>query len=226
METLQQVIDWVLHIDRHLDWVIREYGTQTYLVLFAIIFAETGLIFTPFLPGDSLLFAIGAIAARGDLNLWILLASLMLAGVVGNTVNYWVGHYLGPRLARTGKLPLINQRNLDKTHAFFERHGGKAVVLARFVPIVRTFAPFVAGLGAMNHARFQLYNWVGTVTWVGLCTLAGYFFGNIPIVKENFPLVVLGIVIVSLLPMAVEFIRHRRSIRRGSHAPAEADGPA
>ncbi len=216
MELLQQAFEWVVHIDRHLDALVSEYGPLMYLLLFAVIFAETGLVVTPFLPGDSLLFAVGAIAARpgASLNVWVLLAVLMLAGGLGNTVNYWAGRLLGPRVARTGTLPLVNPRNLERTHAFFEKHGAKAVLLARFVPIVRTLAPFVAGAGMMGHARYQVYNWVGTVAWVGVCVLGGYFFGNFRAVRENFALVALGIVVVSLLPMAIEVVRHRAASRR------------
>jgi membrane-associated protein len=208
-------IDLFLHLDRHLTEFVATYGTWVYAVLFLIIFAETGLVVTPLLPGDSLLFAAGALAAAGALDLWLLLVLLIVAAVLGDAVNYAAGRFIGPRIfTATDQASfwhrVLNRQHLDQTHAFFERYGGKAVILGRFVPIVRTFVPFVAGAGAMTYAKFATYNIVGGVIWVGICTGAGYAFGNVPVVKENFSLVALGIVTVSLLPVAIEMIRQRR----------------
>ena len=210
------MIDFVLHFDKHLIDFIHVYGAWVYGLLFAIVFAETGFVVTPFLPGDSLLFAAGAVAAAGGgLNGWLLFVLLAFAAFSGNTVNYAVGRQIGPRVfvaTDTGSLlgRLMNRDYLDRAHAFFEAYGGKAVVLARFVPIVRTFVPFVAGAAQMRPLAFALYNAIGATGWVGLCVLAGVLFGNVPVVKNNFSLVTIGIVIVSLLPMLVEYLRHRR----------------
>jgi membrane-associated protein len=210
------LIDFVLHFDKHLLEFVRIYGAWVYGLLFAIVFAETGFVVTPFLPGDSLLFAAGALAAAGGgLNAWILCALLAFAAFAGNAVNYAVGRQIGPRVfvaTDTGSLVgrLMNRQYLDRAHAFFEQYGGKAVILGRFVPIVRTFVPFVAGAAQMTPASFVLFNAIGAVAWVGLCVFAGVLFGNIPIIKNNFSLVTIGIVIVSLLPVCVEYVRHRR----------------
>jgi membrane-associated protein len=216
---MQSIVDLFLHLDVHLAEFVGRYGAWIYGVLFAIIFAETGLVVTPFLPGDSLLFAAGALAAIGRLDPWILFLLLACAAVLGNTVNYAVGSYIGPRVFRaedtSGTLHrLLNRQHLDRAHAFFEKYGGMAVVLTRFVPIIRTFVPFVAGAGAMRYGTFALYNFFGGVLWVGVCVGAGYLFGNIPAVKNNFSLVALGIVAVSLLPMLVEWLKHRKKGRR------------
>jgi membrane-associated protein len=216
---MQSLIDLFLHLDVHLAEFVARYGGWIYGLLFAIIFAETGLVVTPFLPGDSLLFAAGALAAIGRLDPWLLFLLLAFAAVLGNTVNYAVGNYIGPRVFRaddtSGTLHrLLNRQHLDRAHAFFEKYGGMAVVLTRFVPIIRTFVPFVAGAGAMRYATFALYNLFGGVLWVGVCIGAGYLFGNIPAVKNNFSLVALGIVAVSLLPMLVEWLKHRKKGRR------------
>jgi membrane-associated protein len=213
METL---VDLFLHLDRHLAEFIDAYGVWVYGLLFLVVFAETGLVVTPFLPGDSLLFATGALAAAGALDVWLAAFLLLAAAVLGDAVNYAVGRFLGPRIFREGGRSalherLFNRRHLDQTHAFFERHGGKAVVLGRFVPIVRTFVPFVAGMGAMTYAKFAFYNVSGGVAWVGICVGAGYAFGNMPVVRDNFTLVVLGIIAVSLIPFAIEYMRSRRA---------------
>jgi membrane-associated protein len=200
MSGLHAVIDFVLHLDRHLATIIHDYGAWTYGILCLIVFGETGLVFLPLLPGDSLLFAAGSFAAIGSLNPWLLFALLTTAAVVGDNVNYWVGRRIGQR-AFTGRVRFLNQAYLDRTHAFFLRHGPRTIVLARFVPIIRTFAPFVAGVGAMPYARFLAYDIAGGVLWVGACTAAGYFFGNLPVVKEHFSLVVLAIIAISALPM-------------------------
>jgi membrane-associated protein len=209
------LIDLFLHLDRHLASVVASYGLWVYGVLFLIVFAETGLVVTPFLPGDSLLFASGALAASGGLDVGTLLGLLVVAAVAGDAVNYAIGRYVGPRVFRAEDRSgfwhrALNREHLAEAHAFFERHGGRAVVLARFLPIIRTFVPFVAGAGAMTYRAFAFYNVLGAVLWVGLCVGAGYAFGNIPAVRSNFSLVALGIVAVSLLPMALELVRRRR----------------
>ena len=209
------MIDLILHADTYLLQLVATYGIWVYVILFAIIFAETGLVVTPFLPGDSLLFAAGAIAAAGALDVRVLTIALLVAASVGNAVNYSIGRTVGHRviqLASTDKRwgRFVNPAYLTRAHDFFERYGGKAVVLARFVPIVRTFVPFVAGAAEMTYASFALYNVIGCVAWVGICIGAGYVFGNVPVVKDNFSLFALGIVFVSVLPILVEYLRHRR----------------
>jgi membrane-associated protein len=211
MDLLKQILDLFLHVDRHLLELIVSLGGWIYALLFAIVFCETGLVVTPFLPGDSLLFAVGAFAATGSLDLSLSIAVLTIAAVLGDTANYWIGYALGPKLAREGKLRFVKKEHLDKTHAFYEKYGAKTIILARFVPIVRTFAPFVAGFGTMTYKRFMTYNVVGGVAWVLLCTLSGYFFGNLPFVKKHFELVLLGIIFISILPGVVEFLRARRT---------------
>jgi membrane-associated protein len=210
MDLLRSVIDLFLHLDQHLSQVIADYGVWTHLILFLIVFAETGLVVTPFLPGDSLLFAAGTFAALGSLDLWLVVVLLIGAAILGDTVNYWVGAWVGPR-AFSGKVRFLRKDYPDRTHAFYEKHGGKTVILARFVPIIRTFAPFVAGVGAMSYPKFITYNVVGAVLWVGLFVPAGYFFGNIPAVRKNFTLVIFVIILISVLPIALEAVRARRS---------------
>jgi membrane-associated protein len=210
MDLLRSVIDLFLHLDQHLSRVIADYGVWTHLILFLIVFAETGLVVTPFLPGDSLLFAAGTFAALGSLDVWLVVVLLIAAAILGDTVNYWVGAWVGPR-AFSGNIRFLRKDYLDRTHAFYEKHGGKTVILARFVPIIRTFAPFVAGVGAMSYPKFITYNVVGAVLWVGLFVPAGYFFGNIPAVRKNFTLVILAIIALSVVPIALEAIRSRRS---------------
>ena len=209
MQFLSQVLDFFLHLDHHLGQIIARFGVGSYLILFLIVFAETGLVVTPFLPGDSLLFAAGTFAALGSFDLGLLLLALAGAAVLGDTVNYWIGHRIGER-AFSGRVRFLREEHLRRTQAFYQRHGGKTIVLARFSPIIRTFAPFVAGVGRMHYPRFLAYNIAGGVAWVGLFTLAGYFFGNIPAVKENFSLVIMAIILLSVVPIAVEFIRSRR----------------
>ncbi|GAB4219845.1 MAG: DedA family protein [Candidatus Microgenomates bacterium] len=209
MDIINFLIEFVLHIDKHLGEIIKSYGTLTYLILFLIVFAETGLVFTPFLPGDSLLFATGVFASLGSFNIFVLLGILMLAAIIGDTVNYWIGHFFGEKIVANPRLP-INQEHIDKTNRFFEKHGGKTIILARFVPIVRTFAPFVAGAGQMNYGKFISFNIIGGIIWVLIFTLAGYFFGNIPFVKNNFSLVVIAIILISLIPIAIEVIKSRK----------------
>lgn len=207
MEFINHLLDVFIHIDKHLAIIIREYGVLTYALLFLVIFVETGLVVMPFLPGDSLLFAAGAFAALDDINLYILLGLLAVAAVLGDTLNYWIGYKIGKRAY---SVSWVNHDHLDRAQAFYEKYGGKAIVLARFVPIVRTFAPFVAGIGRMPYRWFIIYNLVGGICWVLICVLAGYFFGNIPIIKQNFELAILGIVLVSILPIIFEFWNSHR----------------
>jgi membrane-associated protein len=216
---MHALIDLFLHFDVHLNEFVTQYGTLVYGLLFAIVFAETGLVVTPFLPGDSLLFAAGALAATGALDVRLIVLLLTVAAILGNTVNYSVGRIVGPRVFQAdpsagGLHRLLNREYLDRAHAFFERHGGKAVVLTRFVPIIRTFVPFVAGAGAMRYPTFALYNAAGGILWVGACVGAGYLFGNVPVIKNNFSLVALGIVAVSLLPVLVEWLKQRKPGQR------------
>jgi membrane-associated protein len=214
MELFNQALDFFLHLDTHLADITSRYGTWTYAILFLIIFCETGLVVTPFLPGDSLLFAAGAISALGTLDPVVLGFLLVVAAIIGDTVNYWVGAWVGPR-AFSGEIRFLKKEYLDRTHAFYERHGGKTIILARFVPIIRTFAPFVAGVGAMTYSRFLAYNVIGAVLWVGLFVPIGYFFGNLPQVKENFSLVILGIIALSVLPIVFEVVRGMRQATKG-----------
>jgi membrane-associated protein len=213
LDFLARLVDFVLHIDVHLDQIIRSYGAWTHLILFAIVFCETGLVVTPILPGDSLLFAVGAFSARGSLDLTLALVLLSLAAILGDTVNYWIGHLLGPKVFQREDVRFLNKRHLERTHAFYEKYGGKTIIIARFVPIVRTFAPFVAGIGSMSYPRFLMYNVVGGVLWILLFVLGGYFFGNIPIVRRNFTLVIMAIVVLSVMPAVIEFVRQRRQAR-------------
>lgn len=214
MELIQTAISIFLHLDKHLATIIENYGALTYLILFAIIFCETGLVITPFLPGDSLLFAAGVFASLGSLNVAVLLVLLTAAAIIGDTVNYWAGHFVGPRLVRGEKIRFINQKHLDRTHEFFERYGAETIIIARFVPIVRTFAPFVAGVGSMSYGKFLTYNIVGAFIWVFLLTLGGYFFANAPVVKEHFSLVIIAIIVISLLPGVYEFIRQYKASKK------------
>ena len=200
MPLVKYFIDFILHLDVHLGQIIANYGMLTYALLFVIIFIETGLVIMPFLPGDSLLFAAGAFAALGSLNILAVVLLLILAAILGDTANYWIGHFFGEKLIANPKIP-INKEHLEKTQAFFKKHGGKTIILARFVPIVRTFAPFVAGIGKMHYSRFISFNVIGGIVWVLIFSLAGYFFGNIPAVKDNFSLVIFGIILVSVAPM-------------------------
>jgi membrane-associated protein len=213
MNYLSQAIDLFLHLDKHLVELVRDYGTWTYLALFVIIFCETGLVVTPILPGDSLLFAAGAIAALGSLNPHLLVVLLTMAAVLGDAVNYQIGRRLGPALFQGEHNRFFKREHFEKTCAFYERYGGKTIVLARFVPIVRTFAPFVAGVGQMNYTRFAVYNIAGAIAWVVIGVYAGYWFGNLEIVKRNFSLIIIAIVAISLLPAAVEYLRARRARR-------------
>jgi membrane-associated protein len=211
MDLLATFIDLFLHLDEHLSGVIQSYGTWTYLLLFLIIFMETGLVVTPFLPGDSLLFAAGTFASPAlgsPLNVVLLFVLLCIAAIIGDTVNYWIGHFIGER-AFSGNIRFLKKEYLERTQEFYERHGGKTIILARFVPIVRTFAPFVAGVGKMSYGHFIAYNVIGGISWVAIFTLGGYYLGNLPFVKDNFTLVVLVIILISVLPAIVEVIKER-----------------
>lgn len=215
MDFVKQLVDIFVHLDRHLAEVVRDYGTFTNVILFAIVFCETGLVVTPFLPGDSLLFTAGAIAALGSLDVWVLFLTLALAAILGDTANYWIGKKIGLR-AFDGSIRFLKQDHLRKTEAFYEKHGKKTIILARFVPIIRTFAPFVAGVGSMNYGIFLAYNVIGGALWVGICVFSGYFFGNIAAVKKNFSLVILAIILVSTLPIVWETWKaHRRRAEVG-----------
>lgn len=209
MEVISKIIDFVLHVDVYLNDIIVRYGAWTIAILFLIIFMETGLVVTPFLPGDSLIFAAATFAARGALNPWVLFIVLSLAAVLGDTANYWIGHRVGAK-AYTGEVRWIKKEYMERTHAFFAKHGGKAIFLARFVPIVRTFAPFVAGVSQMPYGYFFRWNVIGGIVWVGLFTALGFFFGNIPFVQHNFELVIVAIIAISVVPMLVEVVRARR----------------
>ncbi|MFN7086951.1 MAG: DedA family protein [Burkholderiales bacterium] len=209
MELLAAFFDIVLHLERHLQGLVASYGAWIYLILFLIVFCETGLVVTPFLPGDSLLFVAGTVAAAGGMDVHLLVLLLIIAAVLGDTVNYWIGSYLGPRVFHYENSPWLNRRHLDRAHAFYERHGGKTIVIARFVPVIRTYAPFVAGMASMTYRHFLAYNVSGAIGWVASLAYAGYFFGNLPLVKHNLSLVIIGIVIVSVMPGVVEYLRHR-----------------
>jgi membrane-associated protein len=208
---LTDLLDLFLHLDTHLYTVIQNYGSWTYLLLFLIIFCETGLVVTPILPGDSLLFAAGAFAASGALDLTWLLGLLSIAAVLGDAINYTIGRFTGPKVFTRQESRIFKKEYLERTHQFYEKYGGKTIIIARFVPIVRTFAPFVAGVGRMTYWRFASYNIIGGLLWINVCTVAGYLFGNIPIVKQNFTLVILAIVFVSILPGLIEYLRQRQT---------------
>lgn len=208
MEFIQFFWDFVIHLDVHLSSIIQNFGSWTYLLLFGIIFAETGFVVTPFLPGDSLLFAVGAFAAKGDLNITILFFLLTAAGIIGDSINYAIGSFLGPQVFHKENARFLKKEYLQKTHQFYEKYGGKTIVIARFVPIVRTFAPFVAGVGKMSYWKFLTYNVAGALLWVTLLVFAGYFFGNIPLVKDNFSIVIFVIIFLSIFPGIIEYGRH------------------
>lgn len=211
MEILTQFIDIVLHLDKHLALLVQQYGLWIYGILFVIIFSETGFVVTPFLPGDSLLFVAGALAALGEggMDIFVLIVVLSVAAILGNTVNYHIGRYLGPKVFHWENSRFFNRAALLKTHAFYEVHGGKTLVISRFLPLFRTFAPFVAGIGAMSYAKFTLFNLAGAIAWVASLCLAGYWLGNIPWVKANLSLIIIGIIVVSLVPVAIGWLKHR-----------------
>jgi len=210
MEWLASFLDFFIHLDHHMAGILEKYGTWTYLIVFLIIFCETGLVATPFLPGDSLLFVLGALSGAHELNILWLFILLAIAAILGDTVNYWVGSLLAPKVFRNEKIKFIKKEYLQRTQHFYEKYGGKTIIIARFVPIIRTFAPFLAGVGSMRYSRFLLYNVTGGILWISLFLLGGYFFGNIPIVKKNLTLVVFAIIILSILPAVYEFLQHRK----------------
>jgi membrane-associated protein len=214
MEFLSRLLDFVLHLDKHLSALIQSYGLWTYLILFTIIFLETGLVVTPFLPGDSLLFAAGTFASAKALKVHWLFILLAAAAILGDTANYWIGHFIGPRVFHQEKSRFFKREYLDRTHRFYEKYGAETIIIARFVPIIRTFAPFVAGIGRMSYWRFISYNVIGGIGWVALFVFGGYFFGNIPFVRRNFSLVIIAIIIISVLPVLFEVFRQRRESRR------------
>jgi len=209
MELLKDFGDILIHLDKYLDSIIRSYGSLTYGILFLIVFCETGLVITPILPGDSLLFATGTVAALGSLDLSLIIILLSIAAIAGDTVNYWIGYLVGPKVFSKEKSRFFNKEYLDRTHSFYQKYGGKAIIIARFIPIIRTFAPFVAGIGRMTYKRFIIYNILGGIGWIVTFVLGGYFFGNIPLVKNNFALIILAIIIISILPAIIEYLRQR-----------------
>ena len=209
MEILKDFIDLFLYLDEHLAELIAKYGAWTYAILFVIVFCETGLVVTPLLPGDSLLFAAGALAATGSLNVHTVAILLIFAAVLGDTANYWIGHRVGPKVFHKEKARFFKKEYLDRTHQFYEKHGGKTIIIARFIPIIRTFAPFVAGIGRMSYGKFFLYNVVGGIAWVVSFVYGGYYFGNVQVVKRHFTLVILAIIIISIMPGVIEYLRHR-----------------
>lgn len=213
MDWFAQIVDFALHLDRYIQSMIGWFGAWTYLILFVTIFVETGLVILPFLPGDSLLFAAGAFAAAGSFHVGLLFLLLALAAFLGDTANYWIGQKLGPRIFSGNHGRWLKKEHLDRTHAFYEKYGGETIIIARFIPIVRTFAPFVAGIGEMSYLRFISYNIIGGITWVALFVFGGYFFGNLPFVKKNFSLVIIVIIFISVLPGVIEYLRQRRSPR-------------
>lgn len=216
IELIKKLIDLVVHLDAHLSELIRTCGLWTYLILFAVIFCETGLVVTPFLPGDSLLFAAGSFAALGGLKLMWLFTILAVAAVLGDTVNYWIGRRVGPKIFQREKSRFFKKEYLDRTHTFYEKHGGKTIIIARFVPIIRTFAPFVAGIGRMSYGKFLSYNVIGGVGWVAIFVFGGYLFGNIPLVRKNFSIVIIAIILISMVPGLIEFLRHRKQAGAGA----------
>jgi len=211
MDLLLTFIDLFIHLDQHLIWLIQHFGVWVYLIVFLVIFCETGLVVTPLLPGDSLLFGLGALAAIGDLNVACLFILLSVAAIAGDTVNYFIGKYVGPKVFHEDTSRFFKREYLEKTHRFYEKYGGKTIVIARFMPIIRTFAPFVAGIGSMTYAKFIIYNVLGGITWVAVFIFGGYYFGNLPMVKNNFTLVIMAIIIISVMPGVIEYLRHRRA---------------
>ncbi len=218
MEYLHQFIDFFLHVDKHLDELMRSYGAWTYLVLFLIVFCETGLVVTPFLPGDSLLFAAGALCTNDVLNVHLMVVLLIIAAVIGDGVNYYIGKFIGPKVFEKPDSKIFKKSYLEKTQRFYAKYGGKTIIIARFVPIVRTFAPFLAGVGTMNYSKFAMYNIVGAILWVTSFVYGGYIFGGLPVVKKNFGIVIVAIIVISILPAAIEIINAKRQAKRAELA--------
>lgn len=213
MDYIKYLIDFILHIEIHLDQIIRDYQSWTYVIMFAIIFLETGVVVTPFLPGDSLLFALGAFASKGSFDFWIMSILLIAAAIIGDSVNYSIGRFFGKKVLEMQKIPLIKKEHIEKAHNFYEKHGPKTIILARFIPIVRTFAPFVAGIGEMNYSKFMAYNVAGAMLWVMSFMTLGYSFGNLEIVQQNFKLVMIVIIVLSIVPGLVEYFREKRKLK-------------
>lgn len=219
MNIIRTLIEYILHLDKYLGQIIQAYHTWTYLFMFFIIFMETGFVITPFLPGDSLLFAAGTLAGLGEyLNVVVLFIIFSAAAIAGDTANYWIGHYIGPR-AFSGNIRFLKKEYLDRTHVFYEKYGGKTIIIARFIPIIRTFAPFVAGIGAMTYPKFIAYNVIGGIAWVGLFVFGGYYFGKLPFIQQNFTFVLLAIIFISVLPAIIELIRSRQEAQRARKSP-------
>jgi membrane-associated protein len=214
MEFLQTCLEFILHLDKHLDAVIKSYPLLIYFFLFMIVFCETGFVVTPFLPGDSLLFAAGTFAAAGSLRVAVLFFSLAAAAILGDTLNYWIGKIVGPKVFHKENVRFLNKKHLERTHNFYEKYGAETIIIARFVPIIRTFAPFVAGIGRMTYPKFLSYNIIGGIGWVAIFIFGGYFFGNIPFVKKHFSIVMGVIILISIMPIVIEFIRHRRAAKK------------
>jgi membrane-associated protein len=210
MDLITHFLDILLHLDKYLVQLVQQYGTLSYGILFAIIYCETGLVITPFLPGDSLLFAVGALSASGGFNPWLIFLTLSAAAILGDSTNYWIGYFIGPKVFSSESSRWLSRKHLERTHGFYEKYGGKTVIIARFMPIVRTFAPFVAGIGRMSYPKFLFFSVAGTILWIGLFVAAGYWFGNIPVVKRNFTLVIFAIIFISIMPAVVEAMRARR----------------
>jgi len=226
MEMIVKFFDMLLHLDKYIDLLIRDYGMWTYLIFFIIVFCETGLVVTPFLPGDSLLFVAGTFAALGSLNLMWLLVILSAAAILGDTINYWIGNYIGPKVFQMQNSRVFRKEYLDRTHQFYEKYGPITIVIGRFIPIIRTFAPFLAGVGSMTYGKFLIYNVVGGILWIASFTLGGYFFGNLPFVKKNFTLVIVAIIVISVMPTVIEYLRQRRqakAARTSLTSPAKAE---
>lgn len=220
LDFIRTVIEYILHLDKYLGQIIQTYHTWTYFIMFFIIFMETGFVVTPFLPGDSLLFAAGTLAGLGEyLHVGVLFVIFSAAAIAGDTANYWIGHFVGPR-AFSGNIRFLKKEYLDRTHVFFEKYGGKTIIIARFIPIIRTFAPFVAGIGAMTYPTFIAYNIIGGLAWVALFVFGGYFFGKLPFIQQNFSFVLLAIIFISVLPAIIEFIRGRQAARKAPQPPA------
>lgn len=221
MKWFLKLIDFIMNLDKYINILIQDFGIWTYLILFVIIFCETGLVVTPFLPGDSLLFAAGAFAARGSLDVVWLFIILSVAAVLGDTVNYWIGHFIGPKVFQKENVRFFKKEYLDRTHQFYEKYGGETIIIARFIPIIRTFAPFVAGIGKMTYWKFISYNIIGGIGWVAIFVFGGYFFGNIPFVKQHFTIIIAAIIIISVLPGVIEFLRIRRENKKTAAAARE-----
>ena len=219
MEMIIKFFDMLLHLDKYIDLLIRDYGMWTYLIFFIIVFCETGLVVTPFLPGDSLLFVAGTFAALGSLNLTWLLVILSAAAILGDTINYWIGNYIGPKVFQMQNSRVFRKEYLDRTHQFYEKYGPITIVIGRFIPIIRTFAPFLAGVGSMTYGKFLIYNVVGGILWIASFTLGGYFFGNLPFVKKNFTLVIVAIIVISVMPTVIEYLRQRRQAKAARTSP-------